>query len=141
MSDNTGYFAYRVDLPVDYGYDDLLFARNIIESNLSVVFDEFCNKDFGRYRFGEKLDAVISMANLLKAARELLPRIYWDYDTCKSEGVRVFHVLNGSSFSYAIFLKQDNNGDSFIVSPVRLDLAAECLFLDANGCIHPVNSR
>ena len=142
MSKSTGYFAYCQGLPVDYGYDDLPFARNIIESNLSVAFDEFCNKDFDRFCFDEKLDTVISMVNLLKAARELLPRIYWQYDTCNSEGVRVFRVFDGLGFSYAIFLKQSNNGDSFIVSPVAIELHnAECVFLDGNGCIHGADNR
>lgn len=119
-NNNSGYFAYLLNEPVDLGFGDLLFAIDIVKSSLADGFEEFCKPNV--WEFETAMDAVVSVLNLLQAARELLPQLGWEYDASGSSGLRVFHVPHDNRFSHALFVKQHGNGTSFIVSPVALGL-------------------
>jgi hypothetical protein len=109
-------FAYSIG-PIDYGWEHLPLVENVMAR---MYHDHLKNV----VRFGEDIEHA-NPADIVVAfvkARELARKIGWEGDFRDDATPRVFWVPNEQDFKfdYGFVWKQDNNGQTFVISPVRM---------------------
>lgn len=105
-------FAYRIN-PVDFGWEDLLPADEY-RRRLALRYAE-CDHVYERQ---ELLDRIQQFETFFAAAMDAGQEVGWEGDFRKEPHVG-FVPVEVSMSSYIIW-KQDNNGDTFVVSHLEL---------------------
>jgi hypothetical protein len=105
------WFAYHLD-PIDFGWE---YLPTIAETEArSAAFDQ--TKD----EFESNVCPAAQFTNDLRNAYRLARDEGWEGDFRDGEEPRVLWLPIADGFKYAFVWKQDNNGSTFVVSPVKL---------------------
>ena len=106
--------AYQLN-PIDFGWEHLQTAQEVAAKLPASEADATID--------GEPNSAGLSTAKFLKdltEARGLAKAKGWEGDFQRGHEPHVFWLPGENEFSYAFVWKQDNNGATFIISPIPL---------------------
>lgn len=93
--------------PIDFGWDFLPDLKDVIAQ--AAAQDAYC-VEHGRYG-----DSAYKIMKDFKFARAAMEGQGWEGDF--RDGPKVFFLPNDTEFQWGFVWKQDNNGETFIVSP------------------------
>lgn len=101
-------FVYAIT-PIDFGWE---YCPTVSE-----FAGQIARLEFGKSGFGEKGNFNRFVKDF-EEAKELAKKRGWE-GHFRAEA-RVFQIPVEGSFEYGFAWKQDNNGDTFIISPIEL---------------------
>lgn len=115
-TDDRGWFCYVIS-PMDIGWDSLERLADVYVKNTKQRLVASIDHGFGGL---EPTDALLED---FCGARRLATECGWDGDF--SVGPFVFYLPSLCQVKYGFAWKQDNNGETFVVSPVELSYLEE----------------
>lgn len=111
--------AYEIS-PIDTGWRNL---KTVWETARTFGADRADERARGEPDQGLELPTLDDFLNSWESAKQAASHAGWEGDF-RNDPV-VFWIPNDTEFSYGFVIKQDNNGTTYVVSPVHLEHIAE----------------
>jgi hypothetical protein len=108
------WIAYAVN-PIDFHWEHLQTVQTVAAKLAEGEADEVVTGEHGASG-----GLVSGFLSALDTAKELARKKGWEGDFRPGHEPRVFWLPGENEFHYAFVWKQENNGDTFIVSPLAL---------------------
>lgn len=113
---NMTHFIYRIG-PIDAGWDYLPTVEEVAKKVAIENIADATSKDPLHYESYENFDKFM---DAFRSAKSIAKCTGWEGDYRLYEGPRVFFLPSESTFEYGFVWKQDNNGSTFVISPIEL---------------------
>ena len=109
------YYAYQLEIPIDFGFFHLTSVKDTVTHLASRVDTE---------SDGDDDNGVTDLRDIVRQwyeAKKIAKCVGWDGDFRDSEPPCVFWLPGENHFIPAFVWKQENNGNTFVISTVELN--------------------